>query len=220
MSHAAVIPGGTPPGVFGVGPVEYTDHGDKTDSSNGTSYDFTSVTTTRKHSLIMVSAGDQFTGRSISSVIIDPAGDNVSMTELLDFSATVNARSYCGAFYIANKVISNKTVRVSVTPAAVNWCAITIVSLDNLILMTAEDTDVDSIPISLSLDAVPSGGIAFAAASSESSTAFSSWSPLTEIADVDPDNDRHGVAVQKDYDGSAIVISGPTPIRAGAITLR
>lgn len=208
---------------FGVGGgVVFTDHGDIVDLTNLTTFDFANVTTTRRHSLIIVGGAAVASGRSVSSVIIDPAGDNVSMTELLDYSGGFVGSSLAGAFYIADKVIANKTVRVTFTGTFVE-ASITIVSLSNLISESVVDTDANTTTggtVTLSgLSAAPAGGICFAGAFASGGT-FSDWAPLTEIADIDVDGERHGVAAGLNYDGSTITIVANLNIAAGGIILR
>lgn len=203
----------------GGAPVEYTDDGDTVDTVNRTVYDFANITSTRQYAFIVFGGNFGIGGPTVLSIVIDPGGDNISMTELVDYSTNVGGDDEIGALYIADYNIVNKTVRVTLS-ASSGHGVITVLSLDNLQSMVPVDSGQATGTGVINLASVVNGGICIAGLSA-SGTQPTVWVGLdTVISDINPEDERHSVALEQNYDGASISTSGPSLRSWGVVALR
>lgn len=179
--------------IGGGGPIGYTFHHVTDDTSDGTTYDFTSESSDGGWTLIVVQGEDHTTGgvvTTITSVIRDPAGDNETLTKLFDDSAvwSTNSNLQQGFFLLQGALVS-ETVRVTFS-ASVNRCRIAVISLTNVTnAATAEDTSSNKITTT-TYSAVfgmttAEGSIAFVAANDQTTASWTGAGPtgIVELYD-------------------------------------
>lgn len=209
--------------------VAYTDHGDYTVAGAGPTFDV-SLSTTRRYALLCCGAFDVSPGTAISSVVRDPSGAAEAFSSLFEFTADVGGATVLGGFFLLDKVLSSDTVRFtfSASLATGSFC-LTTLSMDNLLLTTARDTDSqsgsDAAHTLSALDAAPRSGLALAASFADNATAHT-WSGATgtELSDFASNNtfNRFSVwASDLGYDGANITATGGSGERAtGGVILR
>ncbi len=122
----------------GAAPIEIIATDINNDSGSGatSSFDFTSVTVgageAGKVLIVAVTAEHTTNSPTMSTVVVDPAGDNVSLTKLIDIDgAGVDDQYACALFGgIIGNIGSTATIRV--TTSADGWISMACVSLRNV----------------------------------------------------------------------------------------
>lgn len=208
--------------------IEFTDHGDDSDGSNTSVYDFGPFSTTREKVLVCVGAWDFGPTLNISSMVADPSGSADAFTHIA-------SSGQLGSSSILNRVeiwgldgtLSSDTIRVTWSES-IYGSAITVISVDNLQSFTEEDSQNSDTPGDTSLDfdtlsAVSAGGVALFCAATQANNA-NSWSGFsgTELSDFDLEGNHFSAWISDpDYDGSTITVSASGSLQIGTgVTLR